>query len=335
MKSGTPFLARDTVATCMFEVDGLKKSFGQVEALRGLTLQVPRGTVGLLGPNGAGKSTLIRILLGLIHPSAGDARVLGISSTARPRDVRAHVGYMPEDDCHIPGLTAVGYVAFTAELSGLPPDDAIRRAHEVLDYVGMDEERYRLVETYSSGMRQRIKLAQTIVHDPEVLLLDEPTNGMDPSGRDDMLELIRDISSTGDVSVLVSSHLLPDVEDVCTHIVVLGMGTVRLQGELAELSTAETGTYDLRLKGDSAAFLAALARTGAEVRPAAGDLLRVTLTDDTSTRTLVELAHQTHVQIRYLRTARNTLEEVFVQAVREGGNHWTEAVRAGAEDADS
>ena len=304
----------------MIELENLRKSFGEVEALRGVTLDVPRGTVGLLGPNGAGKSTLIRILLGLLKPTAGGARVLGIDSVAHPLEVRARVGYMPEDDCHIPGLTAVGYVAFAAELSGLPPEDAIRRAHEVLDYVGMDEERYRLVETYSSGMRQRIKFAQAVVHDPEVLFLDEPTDGMDPSGRSDMLELIRDISSLGDISVLVSSHLLPDVEEVCDHIVVLGMGTVRLQGELAALRTTETGSFDLRLRGDSSAFLAALVERGDEVHPAAGDLLRVKLAAGASAKTLVALAHHQGVQIRHLRPARNTLEEVFVQALTEKGD---------------
>ena len=303
----------------MVELENLRKSFGEVEALRGLTLDIPRGTVGLLGPNGAGKSTLIRILLGLLKPTAGGARVLGIDSVAHPLEVRARVGYMPEDDCHIPGLTAVGYVAFAAELSGLPPEDAIRRAHEVLDYVGMDEERYRLVETYSSGMRQRIKLAQAVVHDPKILFLDEPTDGMDPSGRSDMLELIRDISSLGDISVLVSSHLLPDVEEVCDHIVVLGMGTVRLQGELAELRTTETGSFDLRLRGDRSAFLAALAERGGEVHPVPGDLLRVKLAAGTSAKTLVELAHHQGVQIRHLRPARNTLEQVFIQALRERG----------------
>jgi len=319
----------------MIELVGLKKSFGEVEALRGVTLDVPCGTVGLLGPNGAGKSTLIRILLGLIKPTAGTAGVLGVSSTERPLDVRARVGYMPEDDCHIPGLSAVGYVAYAAELSGLPPDDAIRRSHEVLDYVGMNEERYRLVETYSTGMRQRIKLAQAVVHDPEVLLLDEPTNGMDPGGRDDMLELIRDIASTAKVSVLVSSHLLPDVEEVCGHIVVLGMGAVRLQGDLADLRTAEAGLFDLRLKGETTGFLAALAEAGGRARPAAHGLLRVTLPRDASARTLVELAHRTAVQIRCLRPARNTLEEVFVQAVGEKGDTWTADAATGAEHAHS
>jgi ABC-2 type transport system ATP-binding protein len=301
----------------MIELRGLRKSFGEVEALRGVTLDVPRGVVGLLGPNGAGKSTLIRILLGLEKASSGLARVLGADCSAHPLDIRSRVGYMPEGDCHIPGLSAVGYVAFAAELSGLPPSDAIRRAHEVLDYVGMDEERYRQVETYSSGMRQRIKLAQAVVHDPELLFLDEPTDGMDPRGRSDMLRLIRDVGSTGDVSVLVSSHLLTDVEEVCSHVVILGMGTVRLAGRLSELARAEANSFDVRLVGETSGLLNALEQTGARVRPLEGGLLRVSLAEGTSAARIVELAHVRHVQVRHLRQARNTLEEVFMRAMEE------------------
>jgi len=305
----------------MISLVELRKSFGAVEALRGVSVEVPAGgTVGLLGPNGAGKSTLIRILLGLLKPSSGAAHVLGIDSASNPLDIRSRVGYMPEDDCHIPGLSAVGYVAYAAELSGLPPADAIRRAHEVLDYVGMDEERYRQVETYSSGMRQRIKLAQAIVHDPEVLLLDEPTDGMDPTGRDDMLELIHDIASLGDVSVLVSSHLLHDVEQVCRHIVVLGMGTVRLAGDLATLRLAGENCFEVRLKGDPSAFLKGLARIGGEAHPVEGELLRVSLPAGAGAKRIVQLAHEGHVQVRHLRPALNTLEDVFMQAMREEGS---------------
>jgi len=301
----------------MISLKDLKKSFGRVDALRGLTLEVPHGSVGLLGPNGAGKSTLLRILLGLLTPDAGTARVLDVDSVADALTVRARVGYMPEDDCHIPGLSAVEYVAFAAQLSGFSPDDAIQRAHEVLDYVGMVEERYRGVETYSTGMRQRIKLAQAIVHDPDVLFLDEPSNGMDPAGRSDMIALIRDIASLGDISVLVSSHLLPDVEEVCDHIVVLGMGTVRLSGKLSELSATTGNIYDLKLRGETPAFMAALARAGGEVLPTEAGLARVSMPEDVPAKTLVALAHRHGVQIRHLRRARNTLEEVFMQALRE------------------
>jgi len=305
----------------MISLKDLRKSYGTVEALRGVSVEIPTGAaVGLLGPNGAGKSTLIRILLGLLKPTSGGARVLGIDSASRPLDIRSRVGYMPEDDCHIPGFSAVGYVAYAAELSGLPPADAIRRAHEVLDYVGMDEERYRRVETYSSGMRQRIKLAQAIVHDPEVLFLDEPTDGMDPTGRDDMLELIGDIASLGDVSLLVSSHLLFDVQQVCRHIVVLGMGTVRLAGDLADLRRAGENRFEVRLKGDAAGFLKGIAEIGGEAQSAEGETLRVSLPAGASARRIVECAERAGVQIRHLRPALNTLEDVFMQAMSDEGN---------------
>jgi ABC-2 type transport system ATP-binding protein len=314
------------MAEPMISVRDLRKSFGPVEALRGVSVDIPPGgIVGLLGPNGAGKSTLIRVLLGLLRPSSGSSRVLGFDSVVSPLDIRSRVGYMPEDDCHIPGLSAVGYVAYAAELSGLPPDDAIRRAHEALDYVGMDEERYRLVETYSAGMRQRIKLAQAVVHDPEVLFLDEPTDGMDPTGRAEMLELIRDIARLGGVSILVSSHMLHDVEAVCGRIVVLGMGTVRLEGDLASLRLTTGNRYDLRLKGDPnrSGFLAALREIGGEARTD-GDVLKVALPTGMAAKKLVELALAKRIQIRHLRRSHNTLEEVFAAAVADN----TEAVRS-------
>ncbi len=304
----------------MIRLDNLHKSFGDVEALRGVTLDVARGgVVGLLGPNGAGKSTLLRVLLGLVRPTSGSASVLGFDSVAQALDLRARVGYMPEDDCHIPGLSAVGYVAYAAELSGLPPDDAIRRAHESLDLVGMDEERYRLVETYSAGMRQRIKLAQAVVHDPEVVFLDEPTNGMDPSGRVEMLELVRDLARLGGLSILLSSHMLRDVEQVCDRIVVLASGTVRLTGELAALCGTTGNRFEVRVKGDAAGFLALLAAAGGEAAPA-DDGWRVTLSEGVPARRIVELARDGGVQIRRLRRVRGTLEDVFAAAVGEEGD---------------
>ncbi len=301
----------------MIELRNLRKSFGEVHALRGITADIPCGSVGLLGPNGAGKSTLLRVLLALLKPTTGRAFVLGLDSRTNPLEIRSRVGYMPEDDCHIPGLSAVGYVAFAAELSGLAKADAIRRAHEVLDYVSMDDERYRPVETYSSGMRQRIKLAQAIVHDPEVLLLDEPTNGMDPPGREDMLELIRDISSLGDISVLISSHLLRDVEQVCDHIVVLADGDVRLEGKLSEMQKTEGNRFNLRLRGDETRFMNALAKSGGQAIHTESGMLKVTMPEGTPAKKLVELAHLNNVQVRHLQKMSNTLEDVFMQALGE------------------
>ena len=215
-------------------LENVSVHYGALQALRNISVAFPAGAVGLLGPNGAGKSTLIKALLGLLRPDAGVLRVLGRDVSADPLSVRARVGYMPESDTHIPGMNAVSFVAYCGELCGLPHTDAMQRAHEVLFYVGLGEARYRNVETYSTGMKQRIKLAQALVHDPDLLLLDEPTNGMDPKGRDEMLALIRDVadphrertSGRAPISVILSSHVLPDVEFACEYVVVLHKGAV-------------------------------------------------------------------------------------------------------------
>src|SRR5881392_1192185 len=209
--------------------------YGRNMALREVTSSFAAGAVGLLGPNGAGKSTMIKSLLGFIVPTAGEMRVLGLNVAEAPLAIRARVGYMPESDAHIPGMNAVSFVAYCGELAGLPRVDAMQRAHEMLFYVGLGEARYRNVETYSTGMKQRIKLAQALVHDPDLLLLDEPTNGMDPKGRDEMLALVHDLARNKGVNLILSSHLLPDVEYTCDSVVVMDKGTIVMQGPIASL----------------------------------------------------------------------------------------------------
>src|SRR6187549_3090322 len=216
--------------TEIVSLDRVTVAYGTQAALRDVTTVFVPGAVGLLGPNGAGKSTMIKALLGFVVPSAGKMRVLGYDVAVSPLPIRARVGYMPESDAHIPGMNAVSFVAYCGELAGLPRVDAMQRAHEVLFYVGLGEARYRNVETYSTGMKQRIKLAQALVHDPDLLLLDEPTNGMDPKGRDEMLALIRDVADR--MSVILSSHVLPDVESACAHVVVLHKGVVTTHGPI-------------------------------------------------------------------------------------------------------
>src|SRR6187397_2926577 len=202
-------------------LDHVSVAYGANTALRDVSAIFPKGAVGLLGPNGAGKSTMLKSLLGFIPPTTGRLEVLGLNVADRPLDVRARLGYMPENDGHIPGMNAVSFVAYCGELAGLPRTDAMQRAHEVLFYVGLGEARYRNVETYSTGMKQRIKLAQSLAHDPDLLFLDEPTNGMDTKGRDEMLELIRDIGHNKGVNLILCSHLLPDVEYCCERVVVM------------------------------------------------------------------------------------------------------------------
>ena len=202
------------------ELESVNVRYAKNWALRDVTASFPAGAVGLLGPNGAGKSTLIKSVLGLVPPDRGQMRVLGLDVRHSPLQIRSRIGYMPESDAHFPQMNAVSFVAYCGELSGLPRADAMQRAHEVLYYVGLGEARYRTIDQYSTGMKQRIKLAQALVHDPDLLFLDEPTNGMDPKGRDEMLELIRDIAHNKGLNLILSSHLLPDVEFACDHVVV-------------------------------------------------------------------------------------------------------------------
>src|ERR671920_697069 len=229
-------------------LDHVSVRYGRNQALRDVTASFPGGAVGLLGPNGAGKSTMIKALLGFVIPEAGEMKVLGLDVRHAPLQIRSRIGYMPESDAHIPGMNAVSFVAYCGELSGLPAVDAMQRAHEVLYYVGLGEARYRNVETYSTGMKQRIKLAQALVHDPDLLFLDEPTNGMDPKGREEMLELIRDIAVNKGLNLILSSHLLPDVEYACDHVIVMDKGSIATQGPIAALKQPRGRVYELRVK---------------------------------------------------------------------------------------
>src|SRR6202171_4520075 len=238
-------------------------SYGGQSALSDVTSSFSSGAVGLLGPNGAGKSTMLKALLGFIVPDQGRMRVLGLDVAVSPLEIRARIGYMPESDAHIPGMNAVSFVAYCGELSGLPRSDAMQRAHEVLFYVGLGEARYRNIETYSTGMKQRIKLAQALVHDPDLLFLDEPTNGMDPKGRDEMLELIRDLAHNKGVNLILSSHLLPDVEYTCDDVVVMDKGAIAAAGPIAALKQPRGRVYELRVKtADTEAFLERLRAAG-------------------------------------------------------------------------
>jgi len=210
----------------LFRLQTVTKTYGEITAMRQLAVDAPLGAVGLLGPNGAGKTILIRTLLGLITIDSGGGEVLGMDIRTRRLDIRQAIGFVPEDECLFPAVAGVEFVAYAGELSGMSAADAMQRAHEVLNYVGLDEARYRPVESYSTGMKQRLKLAAAIVHDPRLLILDEPTNGMDPSGRLEILDLARDLAHNKGMSLLFSSHLLPDVEIVCDHVLVISRGTL-------------------------------------------------------------------------------------------------------------
>ena len=303
----------------LFRLQGVTKTYGKVTALRDLSVAMPEGAIGLLGPNGAGKTTMIRTLLGLIPIDAGGGEVLGMDVRARRLDIRQAVGFVPEDECLFPGVEGVEFVAYAGELGGMRIKDAMQRAHEVLDYVGLGEARYRKVETYSTGMKQRLKIASAIVHDPRMLILDEPTNGMDPAGRVEVLELSRDLAHRKGMSLLFSSHLLPDVEAVCDHVMVLGGGRLLASGRIDELKRRRGRQFEVRVKSDRARFAARLADAGLESSPK-DDLLLVDLPEGRDASTLWEAAHASGEQIRLLRPRQSSLEEVFLEAISDRGS---------------
>ena len=307
----------DTASPPVVAFDQVTVTYGNQQALRAVTGGFAAGAAGLLGPNGAGKSTLLKSLLGFVRPTAGSMRVLGLDVATKPLDVRARLGYMPESDAHIPAMNAVTFVAYCARLAGLPLTDATQRAHEVLYYVGLGEARYRDIGTYSTGMRQRIKLAQALVHDPDLLFLDEPTNGMDPQGRDEMLELMRDITQNKGINLILSSHLLADVEATCERVLVLNKGVIVAEGPIRELKGTTRRAFEIRVKGNLERFRGALAVAGVECDETLDDVMRVRISDDRGARDLFALAAANEAQVRHLRPFVSTLEDVFARAIGE------------------
>ncbi len=310
-------------AVPVFELRELTVRYGKNVAISGLTAVGPPGAVGLLGPNGAGKSSLIKAILGLIRPAAGELRVLGFEVPRQALEVRRRVGYMPESAVSFPGMTGFENVAYAGSIAGMPRGEARRRAHEVLEYVGCGEERYRQLDEYSQGMRQRIKLACGLVHDPELLLLDEPTNGLDPSGRTEILDLIRDLGHAKRMNVLVSSHLLDDVEYVCDDVIVMARGELKAAGSITELKGRLAGErVRLTLEGDSARFLALATEQGFE--PLLPDPLDpsecfVKVPAGGSAATILKVALESGVRVRRFVPRRASLEEVFLETLERTG----------------
>jgi ABC-2 type transport system ATP-binding protein len=300
----------------LFELDNVTKTYGPVTALNNLSISVPEGAVGLLGPNGSGKTTMIRTLLGLITIDRGRGAVLDLDFASRQLEIRRMVGFAPEDECLFPRVAGVEFAAYAGELVGMRSKDAMQRAHEVLDYVGLGEARYRRVESYSTGMKQRLKLASAIVHDPKLLILDEPTNGMDPAGREEVLELARDLAHNKGMSLLFSSHLLPDVEAVCDHVVVLGSGKLLAEGKIKDLKQVHNRSFEVRLKAEPNKFADRLKHKGCNVE-LREDYLVVRVPEGQSTQMIWRTASEEREQIRFLRPQRSTLEEVFLKAVEQ------------------
>jgi len=293
------------------EAERLSKRYGSVLALRGVDVTVQSGCTGLVGSNGAGKSTLIKLLLGLLKPDAGQARVLGHDVAVDPLAIRQAVGYLPEGQC-LPGdVTAADFVAFMGQLGGLPTRQARERASEICYQVGLEEERYRAIGGFSTGMQQRVKLATALVHDPQLLLLDEPTDGMDPQGREDMLDLIKRIRAELGVDVLVSTHLLGDVERVCDHIIMVHAGEVLLQASIVEAAGAASPGFGVQLGDNGGEVQAALATAGLEVKPA-GEELQVHGRDDAADL-IRDVAADRGWPLRRLVPRAPSLEETFLR----------------------
>jgi len=316
------------LTTAVVELNGLTKCYGnRPPALRDVTLEIPPGVTGLLGPNGAGKSTLIQCVLGLLPDFDGDATVLGMDARRDRRAIRTQVGFMPEADSYLPDLTGIQAVRFLGQLTGLRRNEALRRAHEVLYHVGLGEAIYRQVKEYSTGMRQRFKLATALVHDPEVVFLDEPLSGMDPSGRAELLALIRELASEHGKHVIWSSHILPDVQKVADAVVVLHHGRFRGTFELKDLALGQ-GTVRLEIEGESEPFAAALARAAITLAPGdAADTAEAVasgrtawtaaLPEGTGGDAVLRAAHATGVRVRRLAPVVEDLEQVFRRILGE------------------
>ena len=315
----------------LFELHNVRKRYGAFEALRGITVKAEVGTLGLLGPNGAGKSTLIKGLLGLLAIDEGQAMVLGHRLPEAGHLIRREVGYMPENDCYLPRMTAVQYVTYAGRLCGMPRRDAFQRAHETLHYVGLGEARYRRLGTFSTGMKQRVKLAQALVHGPKLVLLDEPTNGLDPQGRDQMLELIEDVAGRG-VSVMLSTHILYDVEKTCERALLLNQGELVHYGDIRSMKDDNKNNFEIRVRGDAEKLAEALKGRGATIDEDRGALLIVTLPEGQNTNTILEAAVETEVQIRHMVPYDLTLETAFLNIIGEhrGQGGADEKAQAGA-----
>jgi len=303
--------------TPAIELDHLSVSLGGRPILRDLTAGLTGRTLGLLGPNGAGKTTLLHTLLGFFPVSTGTARILGHDVQSDLPAIRRLVGYMPENDSFIAEMSAVRFVRLMAELSGLPPSQALERAHEALFWVGLGEARYRPLGSYSLGMKQQVKLAQAIVHGPRLLILDEPTNGLDPPHRVRMIELIRDIRTRGDMHLVLSSHLLRDVEESCEEVLVLKDGQIAAHCDLEAERRAPQRLLEVEAAGDRTAFVEAVARLGGECATGARQRIKVVLPEGLGVADLYRAAAERGVQLRRLEVKRTSLEELFLAAMGE------------------
>jgi ABC-2 type transport system ATP-binding protein len=298
----------------VIRTEALTKKFGSQSALNEVTVQVPPSPIGLLGPNGAGKSTFMKCLLQLMPTTSGKAFLLGQEVGQVGREIRTRVGYTPEQDCHIPGMLGCEYVAYCAQLTGLPYQAARQRSHEMLDFVGMGQERYRKIDTYSTGMRQRLKLAQAIVHDPEIVFLDEPTNGLDPRGREQILELIQSLWTEHGISVVLSSHLLHDVQRICDQIIIVALGKVLIHDTIANLSAQCKGSAEVVVANDQQKLVSLFKAEGWPSENLPNGHLKVEH-GGLDINPILEIMHRAGITPIEVLPSPNALEEFFIQAL--------------------
>ena len=296
-------------------MDGLEVRLGGRIVLDGLTGKLAGRAIGLLGPNGSGKSTLINTLLGFHAPSAGTARVFDLDVRRQSREIRARIGYMPENDSFIGNISGVRFVRYMAELAGVPAEHALERAHEAMFYVGLGEVRYRKISTYSLGMKQLVKMAQAIAHGPKLLILDEPSNGLDPLARQRMIDLIRGIRDAGDIRLLISSHLLRDVDETCDEVLILKNGTVAAICNLEEERRSHRSFIEMETVGATDAFSASMTGLGCECASFAHGRIKLVIPEHIEIRDLYKIAAHQGVQIRRMNHRRDSLEDIFLKAM--------------------
>jgi ABC-2 type transport system ATP-binding protein len=301
----------------LLELDKFTVRYGRHEALNEVSVSLDSKALGILGPNGAGKSTLIRALLGLVPVNGGEAHFDDLDVRREGKRIREMIGYMPEHESYLPGMTAIRFLRFMGEMCGLPAAAAMERAHEVLFYVGLGEVRYRPVDGLSYGLHQKVRLAQALIHGPKILILDEPTNGLDPTARDEMLGLIRDMISHSESKVVMCSHLLKDIETCCEEALVLKKGRVVAAGNIEAMKQTCPNVFEMRIKGNLDRFMAALSELGCECRLGERDALQVTVRDGVTPQAFFEIARNQGTQIRHFYAKKDTLEDVFLKAIED------------------
>ncbi len=301
--------------TPIIELENLGIKFGSRQILDQLNVKLTGRAIGLLGPNGAGKTTLIHTLLGFHPPTSGTAKIFGRDISSEAKEIRGMIGFMPERDSFIANMTCVHFVRLMAELSGLPSDAALERAHEALFYVGLGEARYRELGSYSLGMKQLAKLAQAIVHGPKLIILDEPTNGLDPPARQRMIELIREIRDSRQAQVLLSSHLLHDVEECCEEILIMKNGRIAAHHDLEAERKANRKFIEMETRGNQIAFAEAVEKLGCEYAITSKQRMKLIMDEQVEVRDLYRLAAASELQIRSLNYKRDSLEDIFLKAM--------------------